>query len=151
MKLPLDIFQTILQNTPLISIDFIIKNERDEVLLGKRANKPAKGYWFVPGGRIFKNETIFQAFKRIATIELGADNSLSLCDAQFLGVFEHFYNDSIFDDNITTQYIVLGYELVRRVNTINLPLIQHEDYIWIGIDDLLEHKNVHPYTKAYFK
>ncbi|MEG1251614.1 MAG: NUDIX domain-containing protein, partial [Citrobacter sp.] len=64
MELPLDIFQTIVQNTPLISIDFIVKNERDEVLLGKRVNKPAKGYWFVPGGRIFKNETIFQAFKR---------------------------------------------------------------------------------------
>ncbi|EIB9633284.1 GDP-mannose mannosyl hydrolase, partial [Escherichia coli] len=43
-------FKNIIRNTPLISIDLIIQNEKDEYLVGKRNNRPARGFWFVPGG-----------------------------------------------------------------------------------------------------
>jgi colanic acid biosynthesis protein WcaH len=43
------VFKTIIENTPLVSVDLIIKNE-NKILLGKRVNKPAQGYWFTLGG-----------------------------------------------------------------------------------------------------
>jgi colanic acid biosynthesis protein WcaH len=36
-----DKFKTVVENTPLISIDFIIENQAGEFLLGKRVNRPA--------------------------------------------------------------------------------------------------------------
>jgi hypothetical protein len=40
---------------PLVSIDLIIRDNADRVLLGLRNNEPAKGYFFVPGGIILKD------------------------------------------------------------------------------------------------
>lgn len=47
-------FATVVRSTPLISIDLIVENAHGEFLLGKRLNRPAQGYWFVPGGRVQK-------------------------------------------------------------------------------------------------
>jgi len=58
-------FSSVIKSTPLISIDLIVRNLKGEVFLGNRVNDPAKDYWFVPGGRIFKDETRAQAFSRI--------------------------------------------------------------------------------------
>ncbi|MGH2307812.1 hypothetical protein ACRCD8_08575 [Aliarcobacter sp. ERUVET-8] len=40
--LELDKFKTLLDIAPLVSIDFIVRNNEDKILLGKRVNKPAK-------------------------------------------------------------------------------------------------------------
>ena len=45
----------IINATPLVAVDLIIENRNKEILLGKRVNRPAQGYWFVPGGRILNN------------------------------------------------------------------------------------------------
>ena len=50
-------FATVVRSTPLVSLDFIVENSRGEFLLGKRTNRPAQGYWFVPGGRVAKDGT----------------------------------------------------------------------------------------------
>ncbi len=62
----IDKFKIIVDNTPLVSIDFIIENSEGNYLLGKRVNEPACGYWFMLGGRIFKNEKIEDAIKRLS-------------------------------------------------------------------------------------
>lgn len=146
--LPDDVFQTIVNNTPLISIDLIVKNTQGQVLLGKRNNPPAKNFWFVVGGRIRKNETFHQACARLTMQELG--QSFSLEQAKFIAPYQHFYDDSIFGDNISTHYIVLAYELaVDNLN--NLPIEQHSCYQWFDVDKLLKNNEVHQYTKDYFK
>jgi len=141
-------FKTIVQNTPLVSIDLIIKNAQDQVLLGRRNNRPAQGYWFVPGGRIRKNETLAQAFKRLTCAEL--DQAFSLDESCFLGVFEHLYTDSVFDSEISTHYIALGYQLMVDTDFDALPLDQHHQYQWFTLNDLLNDAHVHENTKAYF-
>ncbi len=65
MLLPLNTFKTIIEHAPLISIDLVVENKQGEVLLGRRNNRPAQGYWFVPGGRILKDELMSDAFKRL--------------------------------------------------------------------------------------
>ncbi len=75
-----NLFKTIVEKTPLISIDFVIENKRGHILLGKRLNLPAKNYWFVPGGRIRKDETISSAFTRLALDELNVNATFNSAD-----------------------------------------------------------------------
>jgi colanic acid biosynthesis protein WcaH len=65
-----DVFALVVESTPLISIDLVVKSVANKILLGKRINRPAQNFWFVPGGRMYKNEKLDQAFKRIALAEL---------------------------------------------------------------------------------
>lgn len=71
--LDLNTFKIVVDNTPLISIDFIIKNSDSKILLGKRVNKPAKDYLFTLGGRVYKNEKLNDAKQRILKEEVGLD------------------------------------------------------------------------------
>jgi len=38
-------FKTVIDSTPLVSIDILLKKD-NKILLGKRINKPAQGYFF---------------------------------------------------------------------------------------------------------
>ncbi|MFW1691357.1 GDP-mannose mannosyl hydrolase [Acinetobacter ursingii] len=152
MWLPDQLFKTVITSTPLIAIDLLVRNTQNEVLLGKRLNAPAKGFWFVPGGRIQKNETLDQAFIRLLKDELDIQNVVPRSDAKFLGLYEHFYDDNLFDETFGTHYIVLAYEIkLNRIQLENLPKFQHGDYIWISEDKLLIENEVHRYTQNYFK
>ena len=68
---------------------------------------------------------------------------------RFVGVFEHFYDDSIYQDT-STHYVNLAYE-IELEETLNLPTEQHNEYQWLTIDELLKSKQVHKYVKDYFK
>jgi hypothetical protein len=47
----------------LISIDLVIRNAHEEVLLGLRNNAPAQDSFFVPGGMIRMDELPHEAFR----------------------------------------------------------------------------------------
>ncbi|MER2493223.1 GDP-mannose mannosyl hydrolase [Catenovulum sediminis] len=147
MFLAKDTFKTVIASTPLISIDLVINNDKGEFLLGKRINKPAKGYWFVPGGRVYKNETLEQALTRVSKVELGA--CLELNCFNFQGVYQHFYQESVFESGISTHYVVLAYS--ATVSKVVLNTDQHEAYDWFSVDCILEKKDVNQYTKDYFR
>ena len=143
-------FLNIIDSTPLVSIDLIIENHRGDVLLGKLLNKPAQGYWFVPGGRIHKNEKIADAFNRISQVELGT--ALSINNAELLGAYNHIYDDNYFDkEDINTHYVVLGYK-IKWPDGLELHTDeQHSDLEWWPLDEMLASLEVHDNTKAYFK
>ena len=138
-------FKTVVDSTPLISIDILLKKD-NKILLGKRINKPAQGYFFSTGGRINKNESIDNAMARVALNELNIElKSIP----KFIGVFEHFYDDSIYE-NFSTHYVNIAYEYeVEEIP--DLPTEQHSEYKWFTIDELLKSKQVHKYTKDYFR
>jgi len=139
-------FKTVINSTPLISIDLLVKKD-NKILLGKRINKPAQGYLFSIGGRVYKNESIQQATARIAKTELNIELKLI---PKFIGVFEHFYDDGIYKD-ISTHYINLAYEVDINNEMLNLPTEQHNEYQWLSINKLLNSKQVHKYVKNYFR
>ena len=66
-----DDFAQVVRLAPLVSIDLIIRDPIQDVLVALRTNEPAKGFYFVPGGRICKDETIQAAFIRILKVETG--------------------------------------------------------------------------------
>lgn len=150
MKLSDEIFKTVIEATPLISIDFVIKNQSGECLLGLRKNAPAEGYWFNLGGRIFKNETIEKAQDRVFQEETGLQ--LNRDTLKFLGVFNHIYQDNLYlIPGFGTHYVCLAYEVT--LNSFNLPktTIQHLEYRWLDVNTLLLSDDVHENTKTCFK
>lgn len=143
-----EVFRTIVSNTPLVSIDLIVRNSEGCVLLGKRLNPPAQDYWFVPGGRIRKNESLANAYNRLCEEELGLESDIS--EAKYLGLYEHFYGDSIFE-GIATHYVVSGFELIRDMADVKLPKEQHSTYVWMDEDSLMNSEKVHRHIKWYFR
>ena len=142
-------FEHVIRFTPLVSIDIIVRSKDGRVLLGRRKNEPALNSFFVPGGRITKNETLAMAFKRITVAELGVEMELS--QARFIGVYEHIYKQNFFEkEGFGTHYVVLAYELVLSERPASLPTQQHEDYVWKMEQEILVSPDVHEYTKAYF-
>ena len=146
--LPLDEFQIIVKSTPLVSIDFVVRAPGGKVLLGYRNNRPAQGYWFVPGGRIFKDESIKLAFLRLLDIELGL--RVEDLAAKPLGLYQHFYPDNFSGKSFSTHYVVIAYEIQLQETPSTLPEIQHSNYKWFTKDELLESDMVHHHTKSYF-
>ncbi len=145
--LPLDTFKTIIKSTPLVSIDLIVRNSENKVLLGKRLNRPAQGYWFVPGGRILKDESVTAAFNRLIKIELG----LSKAAPNFKGLYQHFYSDNFSDADFSTHYIVLAFEFIVDEDISSLPFEQHSSYRWFTEDELKNSPKTHTHTKWYFQ
>jgi len=142
-------FSAVIENTPLVSIDLVIKNKHGQTLLGKRLNKPAKGYWFVPGGRILKDESLETAFDRLTQEELGEEFSIK--QATLLGPYDHFYTDNVFGDEFSTHYVAIAYILIIDKELPNLPFdSQHAEYQWFDIDNLSNNDDVHLHTKWYF-
>ena len=64
-------FVELVRDLPLVSVDLVLVRDGREVLLGLRTNRPAQGSWFVPGGRVLKNEKRADALARVAARELG--------------------------------------------------------------------------------
>jgi colanic acid biosynthesis protein WcaH len=145
--LPPEVFRTVVASTPLVAIDLVVEDRSGRVLLGRRNNRPAQGYWFVPGGRIQKNEMLDAAFVRLTSVELGAQAERA--EARLLGVYEHLYTDSVFGDTPDTHYVVLAYHLPRSLSLDSLPAAQHNDYRWWGRQEMALSEQVHANSRAY--
>ena len=145
-----DRFLQTIESTPLVAIDLIVSNTMGEFLLGYRLNKPAQSSWFVPGGRIRKDETLDEAFRRIVHDELGSVD-LSRDDADLVGVYEHLYEDNVFGaPGVSTHYVVLGYRLRHAINSSAFSQTQHSAYRWASASQIEGDIDVHVNTRAYF-
>jgi colanic acid biosynthesis protein WcaH len=145
-------FKVVVASTPLVSIDLIVERKDGHILVGLRRNRPAMNCWFVPGGRIRKNETMDQAFSRVCEDELGFSQKRS--GARFIGVHEHFYDDSVFGGSVhcpSTHYLALAFHLRLKDQALSLPTGQHRTYKWESPDQLLISDLVHPYVKEYIQ
>jgi len=148
VKLEKDRFLQVIDATPLVSIDLLVFNERNEVLLGRRTNKPAQGFWFVPGGRILKNERVEEALQRISSHELGVSPSTS----ELVGVYDHIYPDNFAGAaGINTHYVVLAFKFSLPAGVRLAPDPQHSDLKWWKPSEILASEEVHENTRAYFK
>ncbi|MBY4895516.1 GDP-mannose mannosyl hydrolase [Cupriavidus sp. AU9028] len=147
--LPVETFRTVVASTPLVSIDLLIRDAGGRYLLGQRVNPPAQGSWFVPGGRIRKNETLEAAIARLQREELGTQAGLA--EAGFAGVYEHFYADNFAgEQGSSTHYVVLAWRFDLRVALPPLPQGQHDRYRWALPEEILLDETVHRYTRDYF-
>ena len=140
-------FKSVVENTPLVSIDLCLVCN-GQILLAKRRNDPLKGIWFTPGGRIHKNETWQDALLRIAEVELG------LCDIAvegllLMGVWDHFYSNSALDQNTSTHYVNLPhYAEFKSRPQITLD-DQHGEFQWFDLAMVSSDEKFHLYMRNY--
>ncbi len=141
------IFKTIVEHTPLVSIDLCLVC-RGEILLGKRNNGPLKGWWFTPGGRIQKNETWQNGLRRIALSELGLPVE-DIDRYTLMGVWDHFYENSALGDGISTHYVNLPHYIkLGKQPNIRLDR-QHNEIRWVRLEDVANGKEFHKYIRIY--
>lgn len=145
-----DEFRQAVRTVPLVALDLVLVNDRDEVLLGRRVNSPARGYWFVPGGRIKKDERFQQAVPRILREETGCREA-DVCEVRVLGVYEHIYPDNAFGESgYGTHYVVAAYWM-RLLDSFRLAADpQHEEFRFFSAQELLADPLVHAWVKSYF-
>jgi colanic acid biosynthesis protein WcaH len=149
-NLPPEDFAAIVRLTPLVSMDLIVRDREGRILLGRRVNEPARGAYFVPGGRITKNESRPNAFRRLCQMELGREYEMS--QARFIGTFDHIYaTNALQRPGFGTHYVVLAFEWALAPDHGALPDEQHSDYLWASEAEILQRPDVHENTKAYFR
>jgi colanic acid biosynthesis protein WcaH len=73
MHIPQDIYAQIVHLLPIPCVDLLVEDEKGRVLMIKRANEPAKGQWWFPGGRVHFLETREQAAVRKLKEECGLE------------------------------------------------------------------------------
>jgi colanic acid biosynthesis protein WcaH len=132
--IPKDEYARILACLPILCVDCIITYD-GKCLLLSRTNEPAKGrYWF-PGGRIYKNETIKDAALRKAREEVGLDchfeKIISIEETMFAQ--EGNMLCDIHTVNICCQLSTLAPENIS-IDTF------HDNYVWVNTAQALELK-----------
>jgi colanic acid biosynthesis protein WcaH len=140
-RLPDDEWRTVVRNVPIVSVDLVVRHEGG-VVLGRRENDPARGEWFVPGGRVRKDEPLVDAVHRVARDELGVEVTVE----RRLGAYEHFWEESEFDDVATKHYLANGF-VVRTTGGTLTTDDQHASLRTVEppVPDL------HPYVEAYLR
>lgn len=104
-RIPGDDWRTVVASVPVVCVDLVVY-AAGGVVLGKRANEPAKGEWWVPGGRVYKGEKLYDAAHRIAQAELGIEVKIH----RQLGVYEHVHDESGVAGVESKHAIVVAFE-----------------------------------------
>ena len=86
MKLSPDDYNQVLSLVPIVCVDCIVVNDRGEYLLVRRANEPFKSEFWIPGGRVYKNERLINAVHRKMREEIGVEVEI----IRNVGFFEEF-------------------------------------------------------------
>ena len=149
-KLPEEIWRKCVDSIPIFGIDMIIFSQKFGVLMGRRINNPAKGKLFVPGGRVYKNERIIDAFNRILLSETGLTFPFNKTTS--MGLYEHFYNVTFWSTSeCSTHYIIEARLIEVESDNIKLKINlneQHSSFEWISLENI--HSNaIHSYSKMY--
>jgi colanic acid biosynthesis protein WcaH len=139
--IPPEDWETVVRSVPIVSVDVVVMTG-DGVVLTKRTNEPAKGKWFVPGGRVRKGERLRAAVHRIADEELGVDVTIE----QSLGAYEHLYDTSEIGDGSGKHYVPHGF--VVRTDTTSFSLDSQHDAIEVFAEPPA---SLHKYVTAYLR
>lgn len=103
-RIPAEIYKKILENVPIPCVDLVV-HHKGKVLLLLRNDEPAKGKWWLPGGRVHKNEKLKDAAFRKVREETGLNVSVE----KRIGVYETMFGKSPFGTgvhNVTVGFLV---------------------------------------------
>ncbi len=139
-------WKVIVKNVPIVSVDLVVLSPSG-VVLGKRANEPAKGEWFVPGGRVQKNERLIAAVDRIAAEELGVE---SVAIQESLGCYEHIYPTADIDGVDSKHYLANGFVVETKASVDEMHLDDQHDEVR-GFESSTLPRDLHEYTAAYLQ
>lgn len=130
LLIPDEKYKEIIALMPIVCIDVAIEFN-NKILLIRRKNEPAAGQWWLPGGRLHKNETLENCALRKAIEETGL-----YCK---LGPMIH-YSSTIFETVHSVNFVYLLFANSDKVKLDDTSV----DYKWVSQDE----GNYHPYIRV---
>lgn len=123
--IPVGEYTNIVERMPIVCIDAVIVNSKRQYLLIKRKNEPLLGEYWVPGGRLLKNETLNDAVIRKVRQELGITAHIIMP----LGVYEDFFEKSPLTLTTGLHTVSIVYLMVAENDEIRLDE-QSDEWGW---------------------
>ncbi len=133
--IPQEMYNQIISHVPVACVDVAIVAQ-GAVLLVKRKDDPAKGQWWVPGGRVLKGEMMKDTAIRKAREEVGIDCHVG----PIIHTAETIFPDGPYDIPIHSINSCFFMYPVDSDFSTKLDA-HHRDYKWIKKIP----ENVHPY------
>lgn len=128
MSVTPEMFKKFLAVLPITTVNILIV-KGDEVLLVKRLNEPAKGFWYSPGGIIRKGESVEENALRVCREESGLKVKLK----GLLGVHDEYWEKGYFTENL--QLVTVCYSATPLSGELR-PDWQSSEVKWFPIDEL---------------
>ncbi len=139
--IPEKIYRVIHRSLPIVCTDIIVSDGRGRFLLVKRKNKPEKGRWWFPGGRILKNETL----KEAAIRKLKEETGLKPKKIKSMGSYEYFSETGYFPG---TNTHAIAFPFLVEVSPAGVRIdSQSSDWKWFD----RVNSGWHPYLKKFLK
>lgn len=135
-KIPKRLYNKIVSVMPITSVEAIIRDKENRILVLKRNNAPVKGEWWFPGGRVHKGETLSEALIREVKEETGLDIKVVNTVGVYTRVFPERHDISIV--------------FLCSLNTGNLELNQeHSDVKFLSTKKAM--RELHPELQRVIK
>jgi len=137
-------YKRILELMPICCVDLIIYQD-NKILLIKRKDEPCKGEWWIPGGRILKNESVEGAVVRKAKEETGIDIEI----VKLATYYEFFSENSAFgkiENKCHTISLVFLVKVKNKNQKVNLDKTSC-DFKWVNP----ARNDLHPVLKKVLK
>jgi ADP-ribose pyrophosphatase YjhB (NUDIX family) len=117
-----ELYKQILERMPIVCVDMLVLNDaRDKYLLVKRDREPMKGEWWLPGGRLIRDESPIDAVTRIAEREVGLGVKLLNPLPQ---ISSYRFPTSPYD-SVGVHSVNLGFLVQAAPNAEHLTFIDH--------------------------
>lgn len=130
-------YDRIMECMPIPCVDVVLVH-KGSALMVKRENRPAKGEWWLPGGRIQKGESLAEAACRKIEEEAG-------CAVKLGGIIH--VGDTVFDDGPTRVAVhTINICFAGAVDEMPTGIVldsQHHVYQWVNVIP----DSVHPYIE----
>jgi colanic acid biosynthesis protein WcaH len=128
--IPDEMYRQIIQLMPIPCVDLVVKNQKQEILLLKRINAPAKDEWWFPGGRIHYMETRQDAVMRKLKEECGIVGKV----IKEVGTYDVFLEA---DNKVPSHGITSVFEVLTEQDNVIMDK-QSNTYAWKSGSDWLK-------------
>jgi colanic acid biosynthesis protein WcaH len=143
MRIPEALYAEIRRCMPIACVDLLVTDPRDRVLMLRRTNAPARGEWWLPGGRVCHGELRIDAARRKLREECGLDPGAIVELGTFDVIFEGDTEPGA-SHGISTVFHV-------RVGSADVRLdAQSADFAWRGVAEWLGAVR-HPFLEAVLR
>src|SRR3990167_1224596 len=127
-----DLYSNIVEQLPILCVDVLVYNyETRKFLLAERTCDPAKGLFWVIGGRLYKNESFFECAKRKCLEEVG----LIIEPVCILDAYSLIFDKSAW--NCPTHTPTIAILAFAKGSEIRLEK-SHTSYKWVPIEQSQE-------------
>jgi colanic acid biosynthesis protein WcaH len=108
--IPRALYAQVLEHLPIVCVDVVVRDGCGRVLLVRRADEPAKGDWWFPGGRLLEGEALADCAARKCREEVG----LPVRVLRRIGTYETTFPRAPFPEVTTGVHSVNVCFLVER-------------------------------------